>query len=142
MAHREGPGIYSRNSLIFEAVLEWLVRQAHRGLTGPGKGIAVLGPMAYLLALALGPGFAQRGLSLGLAGVSLCWADFPSFQAEHSEAHHRGKSERDAVMETEPLALVLVLTSSLPSSALLTSLLMHMNISLPSAPGSHHSTRL
>lgn len=66
----EGLG-YSRHSLTLEVVLEWLVKKA--------LCLAVPGPIAYLLAWAQGPGLGQRGLSLGLAGFSLCWADFPLF---------------------------------------------------------------
>lgn len=43
----------------------------------PAEGLAVLGPITYLLARARGTARGQRGL--GLAGFSLCWADFPSF---------------------------------------------------------------
>lgn len=93
----------------------------------PGKDVAVLGPIAYLVAWVQGPGLGPRDLSLGLAGFSFCWADFPLLlREEPSEAHHGEKSERDAVTGQNsgsgPGA-----APSLPGSVLLTSLLMPAN---------------
>lgn len=103
------------------------------------EDLAAPGPTAYLLAQAQDPGLARRGSSLGLAGFSPCWADFPWFLSRAlrstlpreigfltSEAWGRGSAKMHA-LAAEVRAL------GAPSGSLPTSLVLgHQE---PSCPG-------